>query len=74
MSDVIDRASQEEEFILASNIYLAVRKPDRLVPMGSCYYCREEVEGKKLFCNLDCSDDHQKEKRQLKRMGNAQYD
>lgn len=67
--DVIDRASQEEENILIANIAAAKRKTLHLEPTGKCHFCDEIVEGKKLFCNQDCSSDYDREQTQLRRSG-----
>ena len=67
--DVIDRASQEEENILQANIAAAKRKTVHLEPDGKCKFCDDLVEGKKLFCNQDCSSDYDKEQNQLRRSG-----
>lgn len=67
--DVVDRASQEEENVLAIQIRLATKVEHKLVPNGKCFYCDEEVQSPKLFCNAFCSEDHEKEVKLKKRLG-----
>lgn len=33
-----------------------------LKPVGSCYNCHEEVEGTRVFCDMDCQEDYEKRK------------
>jgi len=67
--DVVDRASQEEENVLAIQIRQATKVEHKLVAKGKCHYCDEEVVSPKLFCNTFCSEDHEKELKLRKRLG-----
>lgn len=58
MSDDVDRANENAAIVLA--VQLLARKPAGLIPCGACHFCSEDVPGDKLFCGVDCRDDHQK--------------
>ncbi len=66
--DIIDRASQEEEYILSSQLAVA-KKAHRIHPKGTCHYCDEVVKGDKLFCDADCLMDYDREQLIKKRTG-----
>jgi len=44
------------------NIRQAAKTPTLLFS-GHCYFCDEEVTQPRLFCDVDCRDDHEKEQR-----------
>lgn len=38
-----------------------------LTPVGSCYYCEEDLPPGRIFCDAQCRDDYEREQR-LRRM------
>lgn len=68
MADEIDLANEQSERWLAQALS-RIGSSGRLVPRGRCYYCDSEFgehaaeAAKKLFCDKDCSDDYEKERR-----------
>jgi hypothetical protein len=62
MSDDIDRAQQETEFMLAAALR---RTRPKLIPTGKCLECETELIGIEgdypaLFCDRNCRDDFEK--------------
>lgn len=57
-----DRMEAEEELRRR-----APKKPE-LDPVGSCYYCGEDVAHPKKFCDSTCAEDFEFEKR-MRRVG-----
>lgn len=43
----------------------------RLPHNGKCYYCAEDVVAPKAFCDTDCRDDYDREKRLLSLRGRS---
>jgi hypothetical protein len=37
-----------------------------LQPCGSCHYCNSYVDGNRLFCCAECSEDHEKVMKQIR--------
>jgi hypothetical protein len=65
MSDDIDRAQTEIDFFLANAMK---NRPAHLQPNGACLFCELELIGiegdyPKLFCNSDCRDDFEHQKK-----------
>ena len=59
-ADESDRATALEE---AERDYLVTQARNAasnrtLKPVGTCYYCGEDVRGNRLFCDSDCADGH----------------
>ena len=69
MSDIVDRANEEADYILANQIKHSKRKVSNNTPKGVCLYCDEPVNSHKLFCSTDCSSDHEREEKQKIRSG-----
>lgn len=67
--DVIDRANQEQEYILSSQLALSKKKEHRLTPRGTCYYCEDTVKSNMLFCDSLCLKDYDREELIKKRTG-----
>lgn len=65
--DAIDRANQEVEMLLASQLWESQRAYVRLVPRGLCWFCDEPAE--RLFCNKECAEDYELEQASLLRAG-----
>jgi len=38
------------------------KKEQSLQPRGNCHWCRDKVPSPALFCDIDCSDDHNRNK------------
>ena len=74
MADEADIAYQAEQRFLENA--RAQRKTSRLAPMGACHYCGEPFStddplcSQKLFCDVYCAQDHEKETR-LRSMSSA---
>jgi hypothetical protein len=71
MSDDIDRAQTEIDFFLAQAIN---NRPAHLKPSGSCLFCEMQligIEGEypKLFCDVDCRDDFERQQKLAKIVG-----
>ena len=60
MSDIIDDANERAAQFLAGAI--ASRPIVTLMPTGVCYYCTEGC-GPRLFCDAECRDAYDEEKR-----------
>ena len=61
MADVFDQASEREQMDRDLAIKEALRntKLSMLTPNGRCYNCMEPIAHPKLFCDADCSADHE---------------
>lgn len=61
MADVIDDAGEFEQFHRDAAIQAALEaaRANRLNPKGSCYNCAEPLQPMQLFCDADCSADHE---------------
>lgn len=67
-SDPLDAASRREMQERDSLIETARRAvPPK--PTGFCFYCAEPVEEERRFCNKDCAEDYETEKRLRARQG-----
>ncbi|MGL5309443.1 MAG: hypothetical protein ACRDAL_02450 [Plesiomonas shigelloides] len=62
MSDVIDRAELEIERNVDRQVSAARAsiKCRMLKPKGRCHFCDEQVVNQALYCDHDCSMDHEK--------------
>ncbi len=75
MADEADLAYEVQERAL--NAALAARKTDSLTAIGRCHYCETEFDpdvpetARKLFCDADCAQDYEAERRQRQRNGRA---
>lgn len=65
MSDDADRADSRIEDMIEDNLAAIRRRMEyrEIKPCGTCYFCREDVDGARLFCSLRCSDDYELRKR-----------
>lgn len=61
MADLIDDACEVEQRSRDAAIKAALDKAraNRLNPKGSCYNCAEQLQPMQLFCDADCSADHE---------------
>lgn len=66
--DTIDNAQSTADIFLNAAIENARPKGRALLPKGECYYCEEKVDGQRLFCDLDCSEDYEKLQRKLRNL------
>ncbi|WP_274585342.1 hypothetical protein V9W64_10550 [Neisseria leonii] len=64
MTDELDLASEREELMRQSALYrqskAAVREAE---PTGSCLYCEEPLSDGLRWCNADCRDDWERERK-----------
>ena len=56
--DEADKAQGEEAAYLGQALS---RRKKTLIPVGSCFYCREGVGGSNLFCDLECAREYERE-------------
>lgn len=69
-ADLSDRATAleeaEREFLV-----LAARNAakDTLKPVGTCYYCGEDVRAPRLFCDGECADGYKQLQASMRRNG-----
>jgi hypothetical protein len=63
MADDIDRAGDHIELQLAAQIAFARQAGKTLVPNKTCHWCEAQIKAKLLFCDLDCRDDYERDKR-----------
>ena len=68
MSDIADRAGWRIEKDV-QNARAHVSKQALLESDGRCTFCDEVISLGKLFCNVDCRDDYDKEQSALRRAG-----
>lgn len=63
--DIFDKASEREqqdrELALNTQRDRAVR--DTLIPTGRCYFCEGDISAGRLFCDGDCRDDFERERK-----------
>jgi hypothetical protein len=62
MADIADIAYDLQEAELNFALHMR-RKGPILRPVGTCYYCDQDVTGNRLFCDKDCSKDWEDENR-----------
>ncbi|MFW9605063.1 MAG: hypothetical protein ACMV0I_00610 [Pseudomonas sp.] len=67
MPDELDRASDYEEAHRAFCVQNAIKQIDK--PNGRCQFCSEPVDGERLYCDIDCAADHEREKAARRRAG-----
>lgn len=64
MSDEVDSSVIVEDVYLQAAISVAIRNKEPVLPaVGTCYNCKDPVENNQLFCDIDCSMDYEKLKR-----------
>ncbi|WP_211475172.1 hypothetical protein [Collimonas humicola] len=68
MSDIADRADWRIEKDL-QNARAHIGKQAMLDSDGRCHFCDELVAHGRLFCDVDCRDDYDKEQAALRRVG-----
>lgn len=56
--DLIDAACAEQERMNAQAIENIRNTTQGLKPRGDCYWCNEPMDVQKLFCDVDCANDH----------------
>lgn len=63
--DIFDQASEREQQDLALALKIqrerAVR--DTLIPTCRCYFCEGDISAGRLFCDGDCRDDFERERK-----------
>ena len=69
--DLIDRANDAADTLLAAAIERQSLKAAQaaLLPCGACYYCGDDVQGQKLFCDLEHGREWQREQDAYRRNG-----
>jgi hypothetical protein len=64
--DEFDRAQIREMQERDLSVALARRKQGPgLLPVGGCHYCGEEINLPKLFCDSECAEEWETERRRL---------
>lgn len=65
MSDDADRADQRIADMVAAGLEKVRRRMEsrELEPCGACHWCGSDIDGRRLFCSRECSDDWEKAKR-----------
>lgn len=58
--DLLDEAFKEEQNYINRALKSSKKKNYKLMPKGECYYCTEEIEKDKLFCNSGCATNYDK--------------
>lgn len=58
--DSPDEAFKEEQNYINGALKSSKNKNYKLIPTGECYYCTEEIEGEKLFCDHNCAINYDK--------------
>lgn len=59
MTDVSDRATQQEELARDAALSHARNRAPLLLPVGECHNCEAVLDDPLLFCDSDCRDDWQ---------------
>jgi hypothetical protein len=60
MADQLDRAQQENDLHLA----VQLKKRKHIAPVtGYCAWCAEKAPAKASFCDSDCRDDYEQDRR-----------
>jgi hypothetical protein len=69
-SDHATALEEAERNYMESAVRKAANSKNRdLVPVGTCYYCTEDVGEGKIFCNSDCGAGYDQEQAARKRNG-----
>ena len=58
--DLPDKAFIEEQNYIIGALKSGIKKNYKLKPVGECYYCSEEIEEEKLFCDHKCATSYDK--------------
>lgn len=70
-ADESDRATAyeeaEREYAIAA-VRNAARSPG-IKPIGTCYYCAEEIKPPRIFCDGECADGYKEEQAKRVRLG-----
>jgi hypothetical protein len=62
--DMLDKAQQNIDDLTEYTIKnIRAQTKSSLIFSGFCYYCDETVHSPHIFCDLDCRDDWEREKR-----------
>lgn len=61
--DDLDRAFELEDMARRVGRERARRHKAGLSPMGECHACGEELSGGKLFCDADCAQEWERQRR-----------
>lgn len=62
--DIADQAQQMYECLELHLVQNARERRNKVLPyVGHCHYCYEETESPKRFCDDNCMEDWEKEKR-----------
>ncbi len=62
MADEADRAQAHIERMHDIAVLNARNAKREIQPNGACHYCKEPVDGKKLFCDGHCAADWERVK------------
>ena len=58
MADEFDKASEVEQLLLDSLLYMQSKKPkEEATATGQCLYCEAPLPGGLRWCDSDCRDD-----------------
>lgn len=65
MADELDRASEHEEILRQGALYLQSKRANKLEaePTGSCLYCGEALTDGKRWCDAECRDEWEAERK-----------
>ena len=69
MTDVFDQATEREEKERELAIAIQRRQTAVLPDIGRCYYCGEATVAGRRFCEAECRDGYEFEKRQRANQG-----
>ena len=69
MTDVFDQATEREERDREAAIAAQRSRTAVLPDIGHCYFCGEKHSDGRRFCDADCRDGYEFEKRQRQRQG-----
>lgn len=67
--DIYDMASEREDRDRELAIDFHRKSNQSLLPVGSCYFCESIISDGRLFCDKDCCNDWEREKKAKERAG-----
>lgn len=64
----VEQGEEAQQRLMDAQILKARRSLEKreLEPSGTCYFCRDKVEGQKLFCDRDCATDYERAKKNIR--------
>jgi hypothetical protein len=66
MADIIDDANELVEQSAIASLEEIRNRPPEAKAIGKCLYCEEVVDGTKRWCDGDCRDGWERERRRFK--------